>query len=64
MFRFEQLCIGDMFKTIIARWVKTSDSDAICVFSCVAVVGEKINFNPKREVVLLWSSNADLEDLQ
>lgn len=53
---FGDLCIGDLFNTKAARWVKTSESEAICVMSALIPVGRISPFDIGRnDIVLLWS---------
>ena len=52
---FGAILIGDMFNTMTARWVKTSDTEAICVMSGMILLGEITEFKPDTQIVLLWS---------
>lgn len=57
MITFGQLCIGDMFNTKAARWVKTSPDNAICVMSSIITLGEIKQFSHDDDhIVLLWSA--------
>lgn len=53
---FGQLCIGDLFNTKSARWVKTEDDEAICVMSGTYPVGKLCRFGEMDDVVVLWSA--------
>ena len=53
---FGKICIGDMFNTKVARWVKTSETEAICVMSSIFSIGYIHSFGTKEPIVLLWSS--------
>lgn len=53
---FGQILIGDMFNTKVARWVKTSETHAICVMSGVFDIGIFKQFSQQESIVLLWSS--------
>lgn len=55
MYTFQEICVGDLFNTKAARWVKVSDTDAICVMSAVHPLGEIRSFNSDMDIVLLWS---------
>lgn len=52
---FGQILIGDMFNTKSARWVKTNETNAICVMSSLFDIGSFQKFDPKESIVLLWS---------
>ena len=54
---FEKISIGALFNTQIARWVKTSSTEAICVWSAIYPLGKIIEFEPETEIVVLWSSD-------
>jgi len=54
-YTFGQICIGDMFNTKPARWVKTSPTQAICVMSAVVPLGQIQTIPEQTEIVLLWS---------
>ena len=56
MMYFSELCIGDMFNTKVARWVKINDYQAICVQSGLIKLGSIQDFNQQQDVVLLYSS--------
>lgn len=63
MITFGDLSVGDMFNTMVARWVKTGNDMAIVVMcSCPFAfdVGEKQVFRRGQEIVLLWSSRPEL----
>lgn len=53
---FGRICIGDMFNTKAARWVKTSETEAICVMSAVHKLGSIHPFSADADIVLLWSA--------
>lgn len=53
---FGELCVGDLFNTKAARWVKTSESEGICVMSGLVALGKVRTFDKEIEVVLLWST--------
>lgn len=54
---FGRLCLGDMFNTMTARWVKTSPTEAICVMSAIHPLGTIKQFEEDDEnIVLLWSA--------
>lgn len=55
MYEFQNLTIGDMFNDKVARWVKTSLNEAICVMSAIVITGTIKKFQPDHTVVLLWS---------
>lgn len=55
MYHFSQLCIGDMFNTKPARWVKVSETEAICVLSGVFPLGTIREFTDEQSIILLWS---------
>lgn len=52
---FEQLRIGDVFNTKVARWVKVSSTEAKCVMSGVLPLGYVQSFRNDEEVILLQS---------
>ena len=55
MYTFGQICIGDLFNTKSARWVKTTEGHAICVMSSTVRLGAIHGFNSDAPIVLLWS---------
>lgn len=57
MHNFSELMIGDMFNTMAVRAVKTSEDDAIVVLTMHPnlMVGDRIEYGPSDEVLLLWS---------
>lgn len=55
MMKFSQIEIGDLFNTNLSRWVKTSDTEAICVWEGTFKLGEIHHFNDESEIVILWS---------
>lgn len=57
MYTFGQLRVGDMFNTKPTRWVKTTDSYAVCVMSAIHLVGQQFAFKLSEEVIVLWSSD-------
>ena len=56
MYTFGQLCVGDLFNTKAARWVKVSSNEAIVVLSGCFQVGHRVQFILSADVILLWSS--------
>lgn len=58
---FGDLCLGDLFNTKAARWVKTSETEAICVMSALIGLGQIVPFDLARDVVLLWSAVLNAE---
>lgn len=63
--KFQNLCIGDLFNTKSARWVKTEENMAIVVMSAILLKGKEYVFLDEETVILLWSSilnNSDIED--
>lgn len=56
MYTFGQLCVGDLFNTNAARWVKASSSEAIVVLSGCVPLGDRVPISQGMNVVLLWSS--------
>lgn len=46
MCTFGDLCLGDMFNTLSARWVKISETEAICVMSAIVTIGYVTKFLP------------------
>lgn len=61
MFKFEDLCIGDMFNTLAARWVKISETEAICVMSATVRIGNITSFPSDFNVLVLYSAILNLE---
>lgn len=61
MFKFEDLCIGDMFNTLTARWVKISETEAICVMSATVRIGNITSFPSDFNVLVLYSAILNLE---
>lgn len=55
--RFGDLYIGDMFNTMVGRYVKTSETEAICVMSAIDKLGQICTFNDSTNIVVLWSAN-------
>jgi hypothetical protein len=57
MHKFRELAVGDMFNTMAVRAVKISDDEAIVVltFHPNLKAGDRIEYAPNDEVVLLWS---------
>lgn len=51
---FEDIVIGGLFNSPIARCVKTSESEAIVVMDGALKVGATIGFKPDDLCVLLW----------
>ena len=58
MYTFGQLRVGDMFNTMSARWVKTSQSEAMSVMrlGCFSI-GETCHLAATQEVIILWSGD-------
>lgn len=56
MYTFGQLCIGDLFNTKAARWVKVSAEGAVCVMSTSNVIGKIVAFYGGADVTPLYSS--------
>lgn len=56
MYKFQDLCIGDLFNTKIARWVKVSANEAICVMSAVVGLGSIDYFKADEDVIVLYSA--------
>jgi len=54
---FKDLQIGDMFNINSGRFVKISDSRAICVMSSIHSVGKVITFLNDTEVIVLYSQS-------
>lgn len=54
---FGDIVEGDMFNTMAARWVKTSETQAICVWSALVSLGEIHEFSPDTAVIVLFSAN-------
>lgn len=54
--RFDQLDWGDLFNTKTARWVKVSDTEAICVMSGVHPIGEVSVIPADFDVIVLWTA--------
>lgn len=54
---FSELAVGDMFNTMAVRAVKISENEAIVVLTMHPnlKVGDRIEYGPSDEVVLLWS---------
>jgi len=57
---FEDIGIGGLFNSQIARCVKTSDSEAIVVMDGALKVGAKIQFKPDDPCLLLWPKLSDV----
>lgn len=55
---FCQLQIGDMFNTLSGRWVKISDTRAICVMDGVMEIGDSFKFLNDTPVIPLYTANA------
>lgn len=55
-YTFQDILIGDMFNTPIARWVKVSPFKAICVMSAIFPLGEIKEIDLDYPVVLLYST--------
>lgn len=66
MYKFKDICVGDLFNTKAARWVKVSDKKAVCVMSAVFAVGSIRPIGPDADIVLLWGRllKEDHEELQ
>ena len=62
--QFQDLDIGDMFNTKPARFVKTSDTEAIVVMSGVKEIGDKQTFTSEFEVIPLYSREREVEILR
>ena len=61
MYTFGQLRVGDMFNNMVARLVKVSLSEAIVVMSCDAtLIGNRCPVNCGQEVIVLWSSDREI----
>ena len=61
MYTFGQLRVGDMFNNMVARLVKVSLSEAIVVMSCDAtLIGHRCPVNCGQEVIVLWSSDREI----
>lgn len=60
MYTFSQLCIGDMFNTKAARWVKISTGQAICVMGGFVPVGNVQTIDNDEPVIVLWSCILDV----
>lgn len=58
MTKFNELNIGDMFNSMIARYVKTDDKHAIVVMSSMLDIGTIMEFSDE-EVIVLWSSKGE-----
>lgn len=56
MYTFEDIGIGDLFNTRAGRWVKTSDTQGLCVMSTMLTVGSVHPFLGHQEILLLWSA--------
>lgn len=55
---FDDLCIGDLFNTKSARYVKINNREAIVVMPGMFKVGTIIDFsNTKQDIIVLYSSN-------
>ena len=52
---FGNICVGDMFHTDIARWVKINDKEAISVMSQVCSNGTIKKFENESQIDLIWS---------
>lgn len=56
MYTFETICLGDMFNTKAARWVKVSATQAVVVMSGVFKVGDIRSIPSDERIILLYSS--------
>lgn len=55
MITFKELSIGDMFNTMSGRWVKISDTEAICVMSSLFDIGSAKVFRSEwSDMVILY----------
>lgn len=54
--KFSDIVEGDMFNTMAARWVKTSETQAICVWSALIPLGAIEEFSPDAQVIVLYSA--------
>ena len=55
-YTFGDLLIGDLFNTKSARWVKTSETEAIVVLSAMNRLGEIHKIPLDQGIILLYSS--------
>lgn len=55
-YKFSQLCIGDMFNSTKARWVKVDKRCAIVVMSGLYNIGVVMQIDDDPEVTVLYSA--------
>ena len=54
MIKFSNLSIGDMFNVMIGRYLKISDTEAICVMRGIHEIGKIKPFSYDTEVIPLY----------